>query len=243
MEQSSAFLGAGKVSLDRLGKKGQSTGYKEMLDSAKCEIKVDSDEKILPSHRPENYGQTIASAVIPKGSAISLTFADHDAEIVAMSLGGTIEEINQPAGTLAAVEVKTIVDRWVKIGQRNLKDDISVKAKDGIKEYVKDKDYQIKYLTGMICALSDGEIPPDSVVKISGSAQAMEGKRIHVGKNTVVKAHVMLEGVNLVNQQDVIFEARDCTFKLNGTMDFLKNEFGECVLEGQVGETTIDYIN
>lgn len=241
MAKTDASIYAGVVYVNRHDTKGNRTGWKEMLDSAKAEIKVEADEKTWPSHRPENYGQAVSTVMIPKPSTISLTFADSDVETVAMALSGDVQDINVPGTTLAAVEYTVTHGRAIDLGVRNLKDDFKVQDAVGTKTYVLGIDYKIKYASGMLSILPDGNIPDGAKIKVSGTALGYEGKRVQVGANSVIKMDIKLEGQNLANQQNVTLVALDCTFKPTGALDFLKTDFGEYAVEGTVGETYIDY--
>lgn len=234
------FLGSGTLSVERI-EKGKGTGFRKLLDVSQCEITVDGDQKTLSSHRTENYGAAIATVTIPKPTGVKITFSDSDADMMAVVLSGDSKVINQAASTLADIEVETIADKYVEIGVMNLQDNIVVKNSAGATTYILGKDYEINYSLGLIMALSSGAIVSGDKVKISGDANAMTGKVVTASTQSIIKMNLLLDGTNMVDGKKIIIKANQCTFKPTGGVDFMKDDFGQNVLEGTVADVKVIY--
>lgn len=234
------FFGSGTLSIERI-EKGKGTGFRQLLDASQCEVSVDGDQKTLSSHRTQNYGAALATVTVPKPTGIKVTFTDSDAEMMSVILSGDSKDLNQAASTLADIEVEVIVGKYVEIGVMNLQDNIVVKDEVGTKTYVKGKDYEINYSLGMIMALSSGDMVAGDKVKVSGDANALAGKVVTASTQSIIKMNLILDGTNMVDGKKFIMKAYDCTFKPTGGVDFMKDDFGQNVLEGTVADVKVIY--
>ena len=242
--QIQSFLGAGEIFFDRLTSAGVGQGYNAVGNALQFELSPDAELKELESRNPANYGQSIAAVTIPKSTKIKLKFTDFNAEALEMALMGTSTAINQSATTITDKVVTVKEGKWVEIGARNLSESgLVVKNSAGSTTHVKGTDYEINYALGMIKVLKGGAITDGSTVKVSGQALAYTGKSIKVGAETIIKANIKLDGKNLVDGRKCVVSANQCVFKPVGSIDFLKNDFGEVELEGTVVDSTVEWLD
>lgn len=242
--QVDAFVGTGALHFDRLTAAGASTGYKEVGNADQFEVSPDAEIKEKTSKRPENYGQVVASVSIPKPTKISVKLTDFNADTLAMQLMATKTEINQAAGTFTDLPMTAKLGKGVDIGRRNLTDvGFTVKSADGVTTYVKDTDYTVNWAVGLVTALADGSILEGASLKVSGSALAYTGAKLSVGSEAQIKAHLLLDGKNLSDGRTCRVFARNCVFKPTGSLDFLKDDFGEIAFEGTVASVDVEYLD
>ena len=239
-----SFLGAGEIYFDRLTSAGASQGYNAIGNALQFELSPDAEMKELESRNPANYGQAIAAVTIPKSTKLKFKFSDFDATALEMALMGTSSAINQSAQTVTDKTVTAKEGKYVEIGHRNLASaGLVVKNQAGTTTYVLGTDYEVNYALGMLKALKGGQIVDGSTVKVSCQAQAYTGKSIAVGAETIIKANIKLDGKNLVDGRRCVVTANQCVFKPVGSIDFLKNDFGEIELEGTVVSSTVEWLD
>ena len=242
--QIQAFLGAGEIFFDRLTSAGVAQGFNQIGNATQFELAPDAEMKELESRNPANYGQSVAAVTIPKSTKLKLKFNDFDAAALEMALMGTTSVINASAKTITDKIITVREGKWVEIGERNLSDTgLTVKHASNATTYAKGVDYEINYSLGMIKALKGGAITDASTVKVSAQALAYTGKAIKVGAETIIKANIKLDGKNLVDGRKCLVHANQCVFKPTGSLDMLKNEFGEVELEGTVTDATVEWLD
>lgn len=230
-----SFIGSGNILIDVLTDAGVSRGFQIKGNATSLEIKPDSERKEQLGRGRDNYGQVIASVVIPKPTTIGIKLDQVDSELLAMAFSGESEAINQSAGSATDQVVVAKKGRWVELGKINLTDVGLVVTNSGATTtYVKGTDFDINYRLGMICALDSGAITDGQELRVDYSWAAKTGKRIRGGTRSSIRASIKLDGYNRVDGKNVIVTVPLTRLNSSQAVDFLNGNWIEVPLSGVV---------
>jgi len=130
------------------------------------------------------------------------------------------------AGTSAASE-----PTWPEDG--TTVDDATVTWQDmGLIEAVQDTDFEVTSRTGMIRALSTGEIEAGETLLVDFDYAAVTGLEVLGAVSPQIKAYIFLDGINQVNGKDVEVEVWEVQLKPDTPVDFLADDFNSLELSG-----------
>lgn len=229
-----SFLGAGDLYFDRLTSAGVSQGAKLEGSCSKFALNPESELKEQTGKGRDNYGQVIAAATLPGKTNISLTLNQLDASNLAVAFLGDVVAGSQGAGSIDAgtpTAVVAIHDRYVEIGKEQLSN-VVVKDATDTTTYEVGTDYIIHARLGMIKALSTGAIGDGDTLHISGDYAAITYEQITGGTSPIIRARLVLDGVNYVNGRNCKVVVKSARLKPSTEVDFLSDDFLPLELEG-----------
>lgn len=165
------------------------------------------------SYSRDTYGQALNTANIPKPNTISFTFDDADAEHISLALRGQSSTFTQAAGTNAATVVHVYHDKWVDTGKRGL-------TAVTIAGSVEDTDFVVDYESGMIKALSTGNLTDDNDETFALTYPAYSGTTVTPAVVTSTRISLNCIGKNLYKpSQKVRIKVFDATVSANEAVD------------------------
>ncbi|MCS4509136.1 phage tail tube protein [Xylophilus ampelinus] len=231
-----AILAAGLVSLNLWDPAQQKfLGFGQQLDADKFEIKPDYEEKTSTSRSHIDYGQARASVVLPKPTEITIELAAANKEALAMQFQGIVQQINQPAETVADEALVAKLGVPVKLANRNLSAvGFAVKNDAGTTTYKQGLDYEINWARGEVRALAAGAIVEAEALKVSYTAIAVDGARILGGRNPQVRCQARFDGKNMVDGSALEADVWEAVLGSNNGFDFLAADFTNITLSGKV---------
>ena len=206
-------------------------GY-QRLQADKFEIKAPSDQLQKISKGRDTFGQSWLSYFAGKPCEFNCTLDEMSRSILAMQLSGEVVPLNQAAGALTAIDVTVVPGMWVDIGYENL--DLAalvVKDATATTTYVKDVDYEVNPRTGMIYVPEGGTIPA-GIVKFTAAKKAATGEQILGGKQFSTTMKMKLDGINLINRENILLVAQQGTVSAQDAFDFLSGKLNSVPLKG-----------
>lgn len=226
-----SFLGSGDLYIDRLTAAGVSQGAKIAGATSKFEIIPESELKEQTGKGRSNYGQVIASAVLPGKTTIKLTINQLDAENMALALLGDVTAGGQASGSVTAQAVTAIADRYVELGKYSVSN-VVVQDVTDTTTYAEGTDYVINTRLGMIKALSTGSIADADVLHINYDYAAASFDTIATGTTPTIRAKLVLDGTNFVTGKNCTVTVLSARLKPTSAIDFLSDDFLPLELEG-----------
>lgn len=206
-------------------------GY-DRLQADKFEIKTPSDMLQKTSKGRETFGQTWLTHFVGKPTEFALTLDEVSRDVLAMQLSGESSATSQAASAIAGVDVTVEPGKWVETGYEDLDlATLEVTNSAGTTIYVKDTDYEVNPRTGMIYVPKDGAIPA-GVVKFTAARKAHTGLTIAGGKQFSTTLRLKLDGINLVNRENVLLVAPQATVSAQDAFDFLSGKLASVPLKG-----------
>lgn len=238
-----SFLGAADVYMDILDDAGNPTGLSLEGDCSQFTPKPDSERKERTGHGRTNYGQVIASAILPKPMTATIVFGQLSARLFAAAFFASVAAYEQTAGPISpAIAITSIPDRWVEIGL-NMVDALVVKDSTDTTTYDEGTDYEVNTRLGMIKALSTGDIADGAVLHITGNKLAITGgSTMEAMTKANVRVRLKLDGQNFEDGRNFITDVYQ--MRLNPTSDFsmVGEDFVDVTFEGTLetpaGKTT-----
>jgi len=228
-----SFLGKGNTYIDLLNADGTSTGFDLVGNATKLEIQAESEIKEQTSKGLDDYGQVIASVVLPKPSKLKVALNQLDKTVLSMAFLGAAEEINEGAGTIADEAITAKLGKYVDLSRRNLTAESVVVKDDGdATTYLEGTDYEVQYRLGMIKALSGGAIAADDVLHVSAAYPAESGYKVRGAVQPTIRIAIRMDGENLTNGKQGILTVNKAQIKPSSAIDFLADDFSALELEG-----------
>lgn len=233
-----AILAGGLVSLDIWDTVAQAyTGFGSPLDADKFEIVPQSEKKTSQSRSHLDYGQARASVVIPQPTQINIALSASSVAAFAMQFQGLVQALSQASGTWNDQAI-TVVKHgvWQSLGKRNVSDvGFSVEPSGGGTAYTLGTHYEVNWQRGEIRFFDVAGAPAEAaVVEVTGTYNAVDGKRILGGRVTQVRARARFDGQNLVNGEVVEADVHECVLGTGTGFDFLSADFTAIELQGEI---------
>lgn len=229
-----AVLAGGLVTLRIWNTVTQAWGpWGEPLDADKFEIKPNFEKKTSTSKSHKDYGQARASVVLPKPTELSIAISAASAKTLAMQFQGIVESLTQAAGTLTDAEVTIpVLGDWVSVGKRNLSDDgWEVTQEDG-STVLPPASYDVNWSRGEIRVKSG--IVAGGKVKLTGSYNAVDGKRILGGRVPQIRCQARFDGANLVDGSEIEVDVHETALGAGNGFDFLAENYSATEFSGDI---------
>jgi len=237
MATANAFLGSGKIRVDRKTDAGASTGYLDLTEAGVLEITETTELKSMASKGRDSYGQTVATVQVKQPAQVRLSMKEVDADKLAIALLGSTAAETVVGAAVSDEDVTLIPERWVKLANRNITahdtgTEITAEVVDG----------------GTSIALTDLELDLSAgLVKYTGStltaATECHISYTHGGYTATlisgstqprVTFAVLFEGENQVTGETVEVEIDEAIVTPESPVDFLNDEFLELTLSGEM---------
>lgn len=234
-----SFLGAGKVFAD-IFVAGVATGnFVEFLEVGKFEIKPNSELKEQTSKGRASYGQIIETVAIQKPADFNMTLRELNRDTLRLAFMGSASVINDALVTVADEVVTAKLGAFVPMANKNLSaTGIVVTNSAGNTTYVMGTDYDINYAFGMIRALSGGAITDAQSLKVDYTANAAAGSRIQGAVTPSVRAKLLFDGVNLVDNLPARVTVHEVLLTPQGAVDLMSDDWVEVQLSGRMKTPT-----
>lgn len=233
-----AILAGGLVSLNIWDPVAQAyAGFGSPLDADKFEIVPQSEKKTSQSRSHLDYGQARASVVIPQPTQINIALSASSVAAFAMQFQGLVQALTQSSGSWT--DQNLVVGThgvWQSLGQRNVAEaGFTVEPDGGGTAYVLGTHYEVNWQRGEIRFLDVAGAPAEgATVDVTGTWNAVDGKRILGGRVTQVRAQARFDGQNLVNGEVVEADVRECVLGTGTGFDFLSADFTAIELQGEI---------
>lgn len=231
------FLGAGDLYFNRVIN-GVSTGWVQVGNATKFEIKEASELKQRKSRQRSTYGQLLDSVAVKQPASLKIAMDDLNFDNLALAFMGSQSVISIGSGTVTD-EVNTA--RKGKIIE-TVKDNIAsvvVKNGAGSVTYIAGTDYEVTNARlGMVKILSTGSITDGATIKISYTYGTSTSNMIEGGTSPTVITSLKLDGINFANQSSVIVDVWEAVVTPTSPVDFLAADFAGLELDGLMNTPT-----
>lgn len=228
-----SFLGAGDIYINRLVG-GVAQGMKGPYKANKLEIKPNVETKESTSKGRDDYGQVLETVQLNQPADFTMELKEIVGDVLLMAFLGTSVAFNQTAGTLVDQAVTIKKGSWVDIGKKNLDGVIVVENADNSVTYVEGTDYKLNKPLGLIMVLPSSAIVDAVVLEVSGAYKAATGQLVSGATKVDVRAHVLFDGINLADGQQVTVNIWEAVVAADSAFDFLADDFNNVSLVGKL---------
>lgn len=233
-ETNSALLLAGQVYLATYGDGDIVGALAGPFEVDQLELTPGSDTKELLSRRPGMYGQVRATVQIPKSTDLAISFGSVDRVTLTMALLGSQVLKSQAAGDVVNQNL-TVTEKgvWFELGKKDIS---AVVVKNDFNDvtYVAGTDYEVNERLGLISILESSAIATNVVLHVSYHHAASSDVEIAGSVVNQVKARIVFDGVNLVDQRPVNVEIDQAVLAPSGGFDVMASDFSKVPLKGKV---------
>lgn len=227
-----SFIGAADAYLDLLSDTGERTGLSLEGNCTEFTPKPDGDRKEQTGNGRSNWGQVIASAILPKPMTATIKFNQLSQRMFAAMFFGTNTDLTQAAGNITpAVSVTIVKGKWVDTGVLMLNVPVIKDATDTT-TYAEDTDYVLNKRLGMIKVLDTSAIVDGAVLHMTGTKAAFDGVSMAAMTKANVRVRVKLDGQNFADGRNFISDIYQMRLLPSSNFSLLGTEFAEATFEG-----------
>ena len=228
-----AILAAGNVYMDRLDSSGNATGYRLEGSTADFKLTPENEEKELLSQGRDNYGESLATVMIPGKTKVSLTLQTPSSESFAMAVLGSTSDASQSAATVTDEAVPVISGYYVDLANKQVSS-VTVYDSAGTSgtKYTENTDYVIDERSGMLKAVAGGNIADGATVYVNYTAAAVTGTIISPNSDPTARFKIKLAGKNFVDDKQIEVTCKKVALALTSDLNFGGSNFLTLELAG-----------
>lgn len=233
LSQAQGFIGAGDVLLAVINSDGSEGKLVDIGNTTKLAIKPASTIKEQKSKKRDSYGQVLETAALQEPAELSVTLETVNREGLRYAFMGEDAAYTQAAGTVADEVSEAKLDGWVQLS----KEDISavvITNSAASTTYVLGTDYVLNTRLGMYKALSTGAITEAQSLKVDFAHAAFTGARIRGNVKPQIRARVLLDGINKVDDSIGILRVWEVVLTPSSEFDWFKDDFNTIELSGKL---------
>lgn len=247
--QEESFIGRGVVTLDIWENGAPSGGEIHMGNNTQVVIEKSEDEVATLKDYTDIVTLPLAETQKSLAYAIKITNTEYSRKILAMALFGIDSDFIQAAGSVLVGTPENVtakLDKWVKLGFRNVDDSPALVLKDSIDTttYVEGTDYEIDRWTGRIKVLAGGTIVEGATLHASYSYLALGGFKIAGMSRTQFDATLRFTGIDMQHQdRSIELLAYKIRIKPSKGLDLVTEEHASNEFEGKIFNTASGYFD
>lgn len=214
------------------------------LNAGELSVKLNSKTQRIIGKGRNNYGQSLATAIITEPSELTVAFGKMSPKALAMGLQGSITAYTQSSGSAVDEVVVANKGGYVDLAFRNVSaTGFAVKHTSGTPVYVKDTDYTVDYVTGMLFILPTSAIVDAASLKVSYTYNAVSADAVNAGTSAMVRGRIYLKGRNIFDDSPAEITIWDAVLSADGVIDWLSDKSIEIKLKGDMlipaGKTSV----
>lgn len=234
LSQAQGFIGAGDVLIQPILTGGTLGKLVDVGNSTKFAIKSNSTIKEQKSRKRDTSGQVLETVALQDSAELSMTLETVNRETLRYCFMGEDATYSQAAATVSDEVVVMALDGWVQLAHENLDTTFVLTDSAGTTTYVEGQDYEVNRRLGMVKALTGGAIADAASCKADYSALAFTGAAIRGNVQPQIRAFVMLDGVNKVDDSIGILKCWEVVLSPSSEFDFLKDDWNTIDLTGKL---------
>lgn len=233
LSNAQGFIGSGDVYLALLDAAGVKGALLDVGNTTKLGIKPNSEIKEQKSKKRDSYGDTLETVALKQPADLSVILETVNRANLRYAFMGADSAYSQTAGAVVDEAVTARLDGWVQLAAEEVSA-VVVKNSAGSTTYVAGTDYVVNSRLGMVKAITGGAITDAQALKVSYSKAAFTGAAIRGNVQPQIRAYLLLDGKNLVDDSIGILEAYEVVLTTNSEFDWFKDDFNTIELAGRL---------
>jgi hypothetical protein len=234
LSEAQGFIGAGDVYLQLIESDGTQGKRVDVGNATKLSIKPNSTLKEQKSRKRDSYGQVLETAALQDTSELSMTLETVNRQTLRYCFMGEEATYSQAAATINPTAVTLSTGGWVDLGRENLGETFTLTDADATTTYVEGADYQVNRRLGWLMAIEGGALADGASCKWAGTCLAFDGVAIRGNVQPQIRAYVVMDGVNLVDNSVGILKCWEVLLSTASEFDFLKDDWNTIELTGKL---------
>jgi hypothetical protein len=238
LSQAQGFIGAGDVLLQPILTGGTLGKLVDIGNTTKFAIKSNSTIKEQKSRKRDSYGQVLETTALQDTAELSMTLETVNRDSLRYCFMGEDAAYTQTGATVTDEVVVMQLSGWKQLANEDLDTVVTLTNSAASVTYVEGTDYLVNRRLGLIMALVGGAITEDESCKIDYVAKAFTGARIRGNVQPQVRARVVMDGVNKVDDSIGILRCWEVVLSPASEFDFFKDDFNSIELTGKLKTPT-----
>ncbi|MFM2054254.1 MAG: hypothetical protein RL456_2291 [Pseudomonadota bacterium] len=233
LSNAQGFIGAGDVYIAPINSDGSRGKMVDIGNTTKLAIKPNSDIKEQKSKKRDSYGQVLETAALQQPAELSVTLETVNREGLRYAFMGADTAYSQTSGTVTDEDAIAVLDGWVKLAAEDISA-VVITNSGATTTYVLGTDYVLNTRMGMFKALSTGAITEAQALKVDYTKAAFTGAAIRGNVQPQIRAYMLLDGQNLVDNSIGIMEVYEVVLTPSSEFDWFKDDFNTIELTGKL---------
>ncbi len=175
--------------------KNLKSGYRKAGEVYPFSIKVETEQKTLPSAMRGTFGQTKHTKTRISSITGSATFYEMFASVFAWALAGEEVEQTGSGGSVTGESVTLISGEWVRLANKGVSSVVITGAVLGT-------DYEVNGPLGMVRMIPGGGLTA-GVNSVDYTYAAESGYKVNIGTQAQIRVAVLIDGRNLENGEEI----------------------------------------
>lgn len=238
ISEAQGFIGAGDVLLQPILTGGALGKLVDVGNTTKFAIKSNSTIKEQKSRKRDSYGQTLETTALQDTAELSMTLETVNRDTLRYCFMGEDAAYSQSAATVTDEVVVMSLGGWVQLANEALGTVVTLTNSAASTTYVEGTDYEVNRRLGLVKALAGGAIADAASCKIDYTATAFTGAAIRGNVQPQIRAYVLMDGVNKVDDSIGILKCWEVVLSPAGEFDFLKDDWNTIELTGKLKTPT-----
>lgn len=224
------FIGAGDVYLRPFLADGTAGKLVDTGNTTKLTIKPNSDIKRQISKKRATYGNPLSQLALQQPAEIALTLETVNRTNLRYAFMGEDATYAQTAATVTNETAILRLDGWVQLANEELGPTVTVSIASAAK--VEGVDFEVNRRLGMIRAIPGGSITDLASATVGYTALAFTGAAIRGNVNPSIRAFLLLDGLNKVDDSVGILRVWEAVLTPTSEFDWFKDDFNTIDLAG-----------
>ncbi len=227
------FIGAGDVLIAPIDSAGVRGKLVDIGNTTKLAIKPASTIKEQKSKKRDSYGQVLETAALQEPAELSVTLETVNREGLRYAFMGEDAAYTQASGTISNEAAVARLDGWVQLSKEEISS-VVITNSAGTTTYVLGTDYVLNTRLGMFKAITGGAITDGQALQVDFSHAAFTGAAIRGNVQPQIRAYMLLDGVNKVDDSIGILEVWEVVLTPSSEFDWFKDDFNTIELSGKL---------
>lgn len=227
------FIGSGDVYLALIGVGGVLGPLLDVGNTTKLGIKPNSDIKEQKSKKRDSYGDTLETVALKQPADLAMTLETVNRANLRYAFMGEDAAYSQAAGTVTDEATTAKLDGWVRLAAEEISALVLTNVGATV-TYVLGTDYEVNARLGMYKAKTGGAITDNQALLADYTRAAFTGAAIRGNVKPQIRAYLLLDGKNLVDDSIGILECWEVVLTANSEFDWFKDDFNTIELSGRL---------
>ena len=233
LSNAQGFIGAGDVYIALIDAAGVAGALIDIGNTTKLGIKPASTIKEQKSKKRDSYGQVLETVALLDTAELSATLETVNRVGLRYAFMGEDATYTQSAGAVTDEATIAKLDGWVALAAEEITGFVLTNVGATV-TYVLGTDYLVNTRLGMYKALVGGAITADQPLLADYTRTAFTGAAIRGNVKPQIRAYLLLDGINKVDDSIGILKVWECVLTTNGEFDWFKDDFNTIELTGRL---------
>lgn len=233
LSNAQGFIGAGDLYAALIASDGSIGGYIDFGNTTKLGIQPASEIKEQKSKKRDSYGQVLETVALQDTATLSAILETVNRVGLRYAFMGEDAAYSQTSGTVTDEATIAKLDGWVRLASEEVSSFVLTNTGATV-TYVLGTDYLLNARLGMYKAIVGGAITDGQALLADYSKAAFTGAAIRGNVKPQIRARLLLDGKNLVDDSIGILEVWEGVLSTSSEFDWFSDDWNTVELQGRL---------